>query len=56
MLKSTQELFKIMQSGGMTKEKFNQCIKNTDLEKQYSSRSLSSAQNEFNIQINACFY
>ena len=31
--KTTQELYKIMQSGGMTKEEFNNCINNVDLEK-----------------------
>jgi len=30
--KTTQELFKIMQSGGMTKEEFDTCITNVDLE------------------------
>ena len=52
--KSTQELFKIMQSGGMTKEKFNQCIKNTDLENNILQR-LIDAQNEFNIQSTPAF-
>jgi len=52
--KSTQELFKIMQSGGMTKEKFNQCIKNTDLENNIQQR-LIDAQNEFNIQSTPAF-
>ena len=30
--KTTQELYKIMQAGGMTKKQFNECIGNTDLE------------------------
>ena len=52
--KSTQELFKIMQSGGMTKENFNQCIKNTDLENNILQK-LIDAQNEFNIQSTPAF-
>ena len=31
--KSTQELYKIMQSGGMSKENFDACLSNVDLEK-----------------------
>jgi protein-disulfide isomerase len=52
--KSTQELFKIMQSGGMTKENFNQCIKNTDLENNILQK-LIDAQNEFKIQSTPAF-
>ena len=46
--KTTQELYKIMQSGGMTKEEFNQCIKNVDLENEILQEVIN-AQNEFNI-------
>ena len=43
-----KELFKIMQTGGMTKENFNKCLNNTDLE-QKILQGLMDAQNEFNI-------
>ena len=52
--KSTQELFKIMQSGGMSKEEFESCIYNVELEKTILE-SLMAAQNEFNIQSTPSF-
>ena len=52
--KTTQELYKIMQGGGMTKEEFNSCIKNADLEKNILE-SLIDAQNEFNIKSTPSF-
>ena len=52
--KSTQELYKIMQSGGMSKEEFNACIKNVDLENEILT-GLMSAQNEFNIKSTPSF-
>ena len=52
--KTTQELYKIMQSGGMSKEEFNQCIKNVDLENEIL-QGVISAQNEFNIKSTPSF-
>ena len=52
--KSTQELYKIMQSGGMTKEEFNQCIEDIDLEKTIL-QGVMNAQNEFNIKSTPSF-
>ena len=52
--KTTQELYKIMQSGGMTKEEFNTCIKNEDLENNII-QSLIDAQSEFNIKSTPSF-
>ena len=52
--KTTQELYKIMQSGGMTKEEFNKCIKNVDLEKKIL-QGLMDAQSEFNIKSTPSF-
>ena len=52
--KTTQELYKIMQSGGMSKEEFNQCIKNVDLENEIL-QGVISAQNEFDIQSTPSF-
>ena len=43
-----KELFKIMQTGGMTKDQFNECLNNKDLE-QRILQTLIDAQNEFNI-------
>ena len=51
---TTQELYKIMQSGGMTKEEFNTCIKNEDLENNIL-QSLIDAQSEFNIKSTPSF-
>lgn len=52
--KTTQELYKIMQSGGMSKEEFNQCIKNVDLENKIL-KQLMDAQKEFNIKSTPSF-
>ena len=52
--KTTQELYKIMQSGGMTKEEFNSCIKNVDLENNIL-QSLMDVQKEFNIKSTPSF-
>ena len=43
-----KELFKIMQTGGMTKDQFNNCLNNEDLE-QKILQGLVDAQNEFKI-------
>tara|TARA_B100002003_G_C13806999_1_gene397993 strand:- start:4 stop:636 length:633 start_codon:yes stop_codon:yes gene_type:complete len=51
---TTQELYKIMQSGGMTKEEFDSCIKNVDLEKNIL-QSLMDAQSEFSIKSTPSF-
>ena len=52
--KTTQELYKIMQSGGMSKEVFNQCIKNIDLENEIL-QGVINAQSEFNIKSTPSF-
>ncbi len=52
--KTTQELYKIMQSGGMTKEKFNKCIDNVDLENEIL-HGVINAQSEFNIKSTPSF-
>ena len=52
--KTTQELYKIMQSGGMTKSEFDECISNTDLENEIL-QGLIAAQNEFKIQSTPSF-
>ena len=52
--KTTQELYKIMQSGGMTKEKFNQCIENVDQENEIL-QEVMEAQKEYNIQSTPSF-
>jgi protein-disulfide isomerase len=52
--KSEQELYKIMQSGGMTKEEFETCTNNTELEN-IILQALIAAQNEFNIQSTPSF-
>jgi len=52
--KTTQELYKIMQSGGMTKEKFNQCIENVDQENEIL-QGVIEAQKEYNIQSTPSF-
>ena len=51
---TTKELYKIMQSGGMTKEKFNECIKNVDLENKILN-GVIAVQNEFNIKSTPSF-
>ena len=52
--KTIQELYKIMQSGGMTKEEYDTCIYNTELENQIL-QGLIAAQNEFNIKSTPSF-
>ena len=52
--KTKQELYKIMQSGGMTKENFNNCIQNVELESEIL-KELIDAQNEFNIKSTPSF-
>ena len=52
--KTTQELYKIMQSGGMKKDDFDKCIENTDLEKEILE-GLMLAQSEFNIKSTPSF-
>tara|TARA_B110000116_G_scaffold271745_1_gene293484 strand:+ start:1357 stop:1968 length:612 start_codon:yes stop_codon:yes gene_type:complete len=52
--KTTRELFKIMQSGGMTKEEFDSCITNVDLENEIL-QGVIGAQNEFNIKSTPSF-
>ena len=52
--KSTQELYKIMQSGGMTKDQFNQCLANENIEKKIL-QGLMDAQSEFNIKSTPSF-
>ena len=52
--KTIQELYKIMQSGGMTKGEFESCISNKDLEKKIL-QGVIDAQNEFNIRSTPSF-
>ena len=52
--KTKQELYKIMQSGGMTKENFNNCIENAELENEIL-KEVMNAQSEFNIQSTPSF-
>ena len=52
--KSTQELYKIMQSGGMTKEEFETCTNNVELENTIL-QAVIAVQNEFNIQSTPSF-
>jgi len=52
--KTTQELYKIMQSGGMTKDRFNECIDNVDLENEIL-HGVMTAQSEFNIKSTPSF-
>ena len=52
--KSNLELFKIMQSGGMTKEEFDVCINNKELEEKILQKVIN-AQNEFNIRSTPSF-
>ena len=49
-----QELYKIMQSGGMTKEEYDACIYNTELENEILE-SVMEAQNQFNIKSTPSF-
>ena len=52
--KSTQELYKIMQSGGMSKEDFDNCLQRDDLANQIIKGRID-VQNEFNIQSTPSF-
>ncbi len=49
-----QELYKIMQSGGMSKENFDICLDNIDLENQILQEVIA-AQSEFNIRSTPSF-
>jgi len=51
---SKKELYKIMQSGGMTKDQFNACLANKDLENSIL-QGLMDAQDEFNINTTPSF-
>ncbi len=52
--KTKKELYKIMQSGGMIKEKFNECIDNVDLENEIL-QGVIAVQNEFKIKSTPSF-
>jgi len=52
--KTLQELYKIMQSGGMTKEEFDACYSNQDLENEILENVIA-AQKEFNIRSTPSF-
>ena len=52
--KTKQELFKIMQSGGMTKDKFDECISNTEIENSIIQK-LVAVQNEYEIKSTPSF-
>ena len=52
--KTIQELYKIMQSGGMTKEEYDACIYNTELENEIL-QGVMEAQNQFNIKSTPSF-
>lgn len=52
--KTTQELYKIMQSGGMQKDEFDQCISNVDLENKILE-GVISVQNEYNVRSTPSF-
>jgi len=51
---TTQELYKIMQGGGMTKEEFKDCTGNVELENQILE-GVIAAQKEFNIKSTPSF-
>ena len=51
---SKNELFKIMQTGGMTKNQFDGCLNNQDIE-QGILQGLMDAQNEFSIRTTPSF-
>ena len=53
-VKIKQELYKIMQSGGMTKEQFNECLGNKELEN-LILQGIMDAQEEFNIKSTPSF-
>ena len=52
--KTIQELYKIMQSGGMTKDEYDSCIYNTELENEIL-KGVMEAQNQFNIKSTPSF-
>ena len=52
--KTIQELYKIMQSGGMTKDEYDACIYNTELENEIL-QGVMEAQNQFNIKSTPSF-
>ena len=52
--KTIQELYKIMQSGGMTKDQYDACIYNTELENEIL-KGVMEAQNQFNIKSTPSF-
>ena len=52
--KTLQELYKIMQSGGMTKKEFDACYSNQDLENEILENVIA-AQKEFNIRSTPSF-
>ena len=49
-----KELFKIFQTGGMTKDQFNKCLDNKDIE-QKILQGLVDAQNEYNLSTTPSF-
>jgi len=53
-VKSAQELFKIMQSGGMSKEEFDSCVNDRTLEEQILQKIID-AQSEFDIRSTPSF-
>ena len=52
--KTTEELYKIMQSGGMTKSDFDECVSNTEVENNIL-QGMIDAKNEFNISSTPSF-
>ena len=52
--KTIQELYKIMQSGGMAKDEYDACIYNTELENEIL-KGVMEAQNQFNIKSTPSF-
>ena len=52
--KTMQELYKIMQSGGMTKDEFDACYSNVELENEILE-GVIAAQKEFNIRSTPSF-
>ena len=52
--KTKEELYKIMQSGGMTQQQFDDCLSNVDLENDILE-GVMSAQKEFNIRTTPSF-
>jgi len=52
--KTSKELYKIMQSGGMTKEEYDNCIGNSEVEKEILDQVMT-VQGEFNIRSTPSF-